>query len=460
MQAPGVLSRLGSVRARTTAAALAVTAIVLVAASVALLTTLRAALVHSSDEAARTRVVDLAALAASGELPRPIPVEAEDDFAQVVDASGTVVAGSAGRESGPPLVRRPAAAEPGVETVTGVPDGADLEDYRVWSVRATTDEGPVSVHVATSLEGVTETITTLRTVLLLGSPLVLLLLGVGTWVLTGRALRPVERLRSEVDDIGEHALDRRVDVPPTDDEVARLASTMNSMLARLDASSRRQRQLVADASHELRSPVASLRAQLEVALAQEQADWPRVARDLLSDTQRLESLVQDLLYLAREDETASPAPAEPVDLDDVVLEEARRLRPSSRMPVDTSGVSAAPVTGSRDGLARVVRNLLANAVEHARSEVRVTARSDAAETVLVVEDDGPGVPEADRQRIFERFVRLDGARSRSAGAGTGLGLAIVRSVVDRHGGTVEVTTAGSNGSAEGTRFTVRLPHRG
>jgi signal transduction histidine kinase len=206
--------------------------------------------------------------------------------------------------------------------------------------------------------------------------------------------------------------------------------------------------------------VASLRAQLEVALRQPQVDWPQLARELLTDTQRLEGLVQDLLYLAHEDEAASPAPPEQVDLDDVVLEEARRLRPLSRLLIDTSGVSAAPVTGSRDGLARVVRNLLANAVEHARTEVRVHARSDDGETVLVVEDDGPGVPEADRERVFERFVRLDRARSRGAGGGTGLGLAIVRSVVDRHGGSVDVTTVPSNGTTGGTRFTVRLPQSG
>ena len=454
-----VLRRLGSVRARITLAAVVGTAVVLVAASAALLATLRSALVDNRDDAAQTRVVDLAALARAGDLPSPIPVAAEDDFAQVVNASGAVVAGSAGRGSSDVLVSSSAGPEPTVRTET-VMDGTEPESYRVWSVRVPTSEGPQAVYVATSLESVSETIATLRNVLLVGAPLLLLLLGMGTWVLTGRALRPVERLRAEVDDISDGALHHRVAVPPTDDEIARLARTMNAMLGRLEASSRRQRQLVADASHELRSPVSSLRAQLEVALSQPPDDWAELARDLLADTQRLEALVHDLLYLAREDDTADAAPVGQVDLDDVVLDEARRLRPVSSARIDAGGVSAAPVVGSRDDLARVVRNLIANAVEHARTEVRVSTRTDPEGAVLVVEDDGPGVPEPERERIFERFVRLDDARSRPngshpAGAGTGLGLAIARSVVARHGGTIEVGTA--QDARTGARFTVRLP---
>jgi signal transduction histidine kinase len=211
---------------------------------------------------------------------------------------------------------------------------------------------------------------------------------------------------------------------------------MNAMLDRLQAASDRERRFVADASHELQSPLASFRTQLEVALTHPAgADWPATASDLLHDSRQMERLVRDLLFLARNGETPTPVPPTPVDLDDIVLDEAARLRAAARVRVDSSRVSAAPVYGSRDDLTRLARNLLENAERHAATTVRVELGIAAGQARLVVANDGPAIPAEDRHRIFERFARLDDARNRASG-GTGLGLAIVKDIAERHGGTV------------------------
>ncbi|MGH8991537.1 MAG: sensor histidine kinase, partial [Acidimicrobiia bacterium] len=236
---------------------------------------------------------------------------------------------------------------------------------------------------------------------------------------------------------------------------ARLAATMNAMLDRLESATERQRRFVGDASHELRSPLAALRADLEVALAGgdgHAGEWAHTARRLLGDVQRQEALVQDLLFLARADEDpTSRRPYTLVDLDDVVLAEVERTRLGAAVSVDTSAVSGAPVRGQVEDLARVVRNLLENAVRYARSRVAVSLGVEDGVAVLTVDDDGPGIPPAERERVFERFARLDSARSRQLG-GTGLGLAIARQVVVDHQGSITVEDWPG-----GARMVVRLP---
>ena len=438
-------------RARTTLLAAVVVAVALVAGAVILLLSLQNSLVSSGDAAAVAKARDLAAVVDSGGLPSTVTAPGEDDVVQVVDSEGRVVAASDNARGWPPIASfRPDDGAPVVETAYDVADGSDLEDYRVWGVRAGTDEQPVVVYVGTSLEAVSEATARLRTTLALGLPVMVALLAFSTWLMVGRTLRPVEGIRSEVSEIEALALDRRVPVPPTDDEISRLAETMNAMLDRLEAASRRQREFVADASHELRSPLAAFRAQLEVALTHpDDADWAATAVALLADSDRMERIVGDLLYLARTD--ALPPEPSPtlVDLDDIVLDEVNRLRSHARVPIDTSRVSAAPVRGSREELCRLIRNLLDNAVRHARSSVRVELATAGDEVVLAVEDDGPGVPSDQRQRIFERFVRLDAARSPDGG--TGLGLAIVHAITVRHSGEVSLEP-----SADGARLVVRL----
>ena len=283
-------------------------------------------------------------------------------------------------------------------------------------------------------------------------PALILFVGIVAWSVTGRALRPVEVIRSEVTAITHSSLDRRVSEPSANDEVGRLARTMNEMLDRLQDSSERQRQFVSDASHELRSPVAAIRATGEVALAHpDTADWPLVVRRMLSDDERMEQIVRDLLDLAREE--AADLPTTTIDLDDVVLEEAVRARRHGR-EVQSDRVSAGRVRGSREQLTRVVRNLLDNAGRHATHAVRISLNTTDVVT-LIVEDDGPGIPPEHRAEVFERFTRLDEGRARDAG-GLGLGLAMVRSITEQHGGTVEITDA-TDPAYPGARVVVILP---
>ena len=387
---------------------------------------------------------------------------------QVVAADGTVLAAGGVATRAAPVAPAPVGPPAGEPTVTTVDlqDAGERESYRVWSLTTAGPDGPVVVHVGTSLERVGEATAVLRGSLAVGVPAALALLVPGLWLVIGRALRPVEAMRAEVAEISGGRLDRRVPVPATGDEVGRLGETMNAMLDRLEAAARRQREFVADASHELQSPLAGFRAHLEVSLAHpDGTDWPVVARDLLADSDAMERVVADLLYLARADAAPAAPPTALVDLDDVVLDEADRAR-GAGVRVDTGQVSAAPVRGSVEELRRLVRNGIDNAVQHAAGVVRLRLGVETGEVVLAVEDDGPGVPAPDRERVFERFVRLDGARSRGRG-GTGLGLAIVRAVASRHGGTAVLESAPGpatdlakgprTAATTGARLVVRLP---
>ena len=316
-------------------------------------------------------------------------------------------------------------------------------------------DGQYTVVAASPLEDVRRSVQTLASSLWVGIPLLVVLVGIVTWWLVGRALRPVERMRQEVEEISHTTLYRRIDEPATDDEVARLAHTMNDMLDRLDAAQQRQRQFVSDASHELRSPLATIRTTVEVAsLHPQRADWPGVATTVLSESERLDELVADLLALAKLDETGNggaPRRLQAVDLDDLVLTDVARLRTLGHI-VRADGVSAARVDGDPGQLARLVRNLLDNAARHAASIVIVTLSEDGGQAVLRVDDDGPGIPAEDRERIFERFTRVDEGRARRQG-GAGLGLSLVKVISVAHGGTVTASDA----PAGGARFEVRLP---
>jgi len=441
---------------RTTAAVTLLVAVGLGLASWLLLGELERSLTTNQDEASRGRAEDLRALVRSDRLPSTVAALGDDTFAQVLDGSGRVVAATPGVRGRPALATfRVPPGDAQVRTVQ-VPDGPEQEFYRVWGVvarGARGAEGPAAVYVGASLETVSEATSTLRGLLVGGVPVVSALLGVLTWVALGRMLAPVESITRQVAGITDAELDRRVPVPRTGDEIADLAGTMNDMLRRLEAARDRQQAFVADASHELQSPLTRLRTQLEVSRAASAPDWDDVTTDLLADCGEMEALVRDLLFLARDDGGAGRVPAEQVelvDLDDVVLEEAARVRSATRVEVSTAAVSAAPVRGSRDQLRRLARNLLENAVAAAASRVDVSLQAEGPGAVLVVEDDGPGIPADQRDRVFERFVRLDGARDRTTG-GSGLGLAIVSSIARQHGGVaaVEDTPAGA-------RLVVRL----
>ncbi len=278
--------------------------------------------------------------------------------------------------------------------------------------------------------------------------------GALAWVLAGRALRPVEAIRTEVEAITGSTLDRRVPVPPSDDEVARLAATMNAMLDRLQDASSRQQRFVADASHELRSPVTAIRTELEVALRTAGPDdWPAVAERLLADEARLEAVIADLLLLASLD-AGAPLP-DPVRVDRAAeaREEARRRLPADgQLTIEVDAPVAAVVRGNRMQLRRALGNLLDNAGRHARTTVRVSVHERDGRVRLLVDDDGAGIDEADRERVFERFTRLEDHRTRASG-GAGLGLSLVRHIAALHRGRASVDTAPLGGA----RLVLDLP---
>jgi signal transduction histidine kinase len=310
----------------------------------------------------------------------------------------------------------------------------------------------ITVLTGHALDAVEESIAALTVMLVLGIPLLTAGIGWLVWVMVGRALRPIEAIRSEVDGIGHGELERRVPVAPSDDEVARLAATMNSMLERLEQGQARERRFVSDASHELRSPVATIRQQAELALAHpEGASLNELAENVLAEDLRIQRIVEDLLMLARMDEGAGTITRSAIDLDDTVLNEVKRLE-NAGVAIDASRVSGGRVAGDPRQLERLVGNLLDNAVRHARGKVSVGLVESDGVVLLTVDDDGPGIPAAERVRVFDRFVRLEGARDRGSG-GAGLGLAIVAEVASAHGGRAAV----EGSQLGGARVEVRLP---
>ena len=264
-------------------------------------------------------------------------------------------------------------------------------------------------------------------------------------------------MRAEVDEITGSTMHRRVPEPATSDEIGRLARTMNAMLARLDATATQQRRFVSDASHELRSPVAAIRTSLEVARrTSDRADWPAVADTALAEEARLEALLDDLLLLAAHDENGSdPIRPKPVNLTALATTEARRPR---RVPVEVihwpDDGEPLEIAAVEDQLAHAVSNLVDNAARYATSAVQITLSCFDDKVRIVVDDDGPGIAPSDRERVFERFTRLDDSRARTQG-GSGLGLAVVRAIVARHRGQIRI----EDSPLGGARFVVELPAR-
>ncbi|MDW3216242.1 MAG: ATP-binding protein [Ilumatobacteraceae bacterium] len=319
-------------------------------------------------------------------------------------------------------------------------------DHFVFGTR---DVDGVDVIVAASTDGIDRTVERLRSAIWIAVPFAMLLTGLVTWLLAGRALRPVRAITDQTGRIRTGTLHERVPVPASNDEISALATEMNDMLDRLHHDDRRRRQFVADASHELRSPIASIHTQAEVVLAHtDDGDARDLAAGVLAESERLGTIVDDLLALARHDETLAP-PGAIVDLDDIVITAAARPR---RVPIETRQVSGGQVRGRPDELARAVSHLLDNAARHATSTVKVSLATIHDRVELTVDDDGPGVAPRDRERIFERFVRLDEARIRDEG-GAGLGLAVVATVVTAAGGSISVETSDLGGA----RFVAAFP---
>ncbi len=443
----GAVTRRLGLRTLATLVSVVVFGLTLTACSFLLVATLDHNLTEASDNLARARVDDLLALAEAGELPRDLRTIGDDGVAQVVAENGRVLAGSL-NITGEPAVATFAASEddPQVREVEA-PDDDETETYRLWGASRETTAGRTTAYVGDSLESVDEATRTLRRLLWIWVPVVVALLGLVTWVVVGRVLARLDRIRAEVDQITDDRLDARVDGGEAQDEVGRLAATMNAMLERLEQSARRQREFVADVSHDLLSPLAAQRASLEVAFADPASVDTEALRGALAATDEMERLVRDLLTLASGADGLR-VEGTPLDLDTIVLEEAARAR-AAGVDVVTREVSAAPVVGDAESLRRVVRNLLDNAARHGAGQVVLRAGVVGDEVVVEVVDDGVGVDPAERERVFDRFYRADRARSR--GGGTGLGLPIARAIARAHGGDVTL--------AEGTptRFRLTLP---
>ena len=438
---------LGPVRVRTTLAATLVLAVTLAIGSIVALGSFRSSLIGNLRAAAMLRALDIASLARSGHLPAVLGLPGQEaGFAQVVAPQGRVVAASAN------LAGEPAIGPfllPGSTAEARVVDGQSVgQDGRYGLVALPVSMGTktLTVYAAYSLTTADIAVWDLEVVLIVGLPLVLAVVAGTTWAIVGWALRPVDAIREKVGEITTRDLHQRVPEPNSGDEVSRLAHTMNSMLNRLETGVERQRSFVADASHELRSPLSSLRAQLEIGLARGAATkWPDAASNALAEEARLERLVKDLLLLARLDGAPRPrGPMPLVDLATVVRSELAERSFGARVSFRDGTKGPVPVALEGDLSRRVVANLLDNAQRYARSEVSVCVEAGDNEAQLVVADDGPGIAPEDRERVFERFTRLDSSRNADEG-GAGLGLAIVRDIVVARGGTVAFvdTTVGA-----------------
>ena len=444
-----------SLRARLTLATSAGLALALALAAVLLVSALHASLIRALDLSARQGAVEVAALLDQGRLPSPVPVAPGTLTIQVLDATGRITNISPGADRLvpmlPPAQARAAARTGQARMLAGPPLGLPSL-LRVVAVGAARHH---VVIAAISYTQASDSLATLAKVLAIGTPLLFGLLALATWLLTGYTLRPIAALRRGAAEVTETGVPRDLPVPPARDEVRSLAVTLNDMLSRLAEAQQRQRDLVSDTAHELRSPIASIRAQLEVALDHpDGVDWAETAADVHADTLRLARLTEDLLLLARLD--GQPLRRKPTDLAAVCESVAARYA-TARVPVQAEAEGSYVVAGDQDALARLLVNLLDNAVRHAASRVCVSVRADGGWAVLAVTDDGPGIAPEDAERAFGRFARLDDARSRpgekgAAEEGAGLGLAIVKSTAEAHGGSVSLGDAGP-----GLRAVVRLP---
>jgi signal transduction histidine kinase len=409
-----------------------------------LVTALGFALQRNVDADAMSTANGVAALVQVHSLPEPVPVSGEQ-IVQVVDEENRIVSASINADRLNSLLRPAelASARAGrPRYVNGARTGYDGQ-LRVVAVPV----GKDTVIVARPVWTVNESIGVVRIALSITYPLLIVALVLVARRVVGAALRPVEALRVGAENITGAGRDDRLPVPESQDEIQRLAVTLNGMLDRLATARARQRAFVADAAHELRSPLTNMRTELEV--AQRLGDQPD-AENLLADVERLSRLVDDLLLLARADDAPGLARTEPVDVASLVRSVAERYD-AARVPVVVVDGPDGWTEGDPQALEHVVANLVDNAVRHAASRVTVSVSRAPGHVVVAVSDDGPGIAATERERVFERFTRLDDARARDAG-GAGLGLAIVRELVRRHGGTATLSDA-----APGLRAEVILP---
>jgi two-component system, OmpR family, sensor kinase len=447
------------IRVRLTLVFLVAMAAVMLATGVFLTLRLRAELENAVDAGLRSRAETLlAALDPADPSLGPVNPLAEEDeaFTQLLATNGTVVESSPileGRRLLPPTTVRDLSGPAFLERT--VPTAEEPVPARLLALPA---GGGLVVVVASSLEEQREAVAALVGLLAVGGPVALALATGVVWLLTGWAFRPVERMSTEAEAVSMSEPDRRLTVPTTRDEVADLAGSLNRMLDRLEEALDRERRFVDDASHELRTPVAALKAELELAMSRSRRkeELESAVRRAAADSEALARLTEDLLVLARADRGRLPVRPAAVDLDEVIDEVERALShraSEAGVTVERHVDAAPPARVDPLRLRQALSNLLDNAVRHTPpgGRVRLTASRVDGAVVLEVADTGPGFPAETLAHPFEPFARASTVRGREGGAG--LGMAIVRAVVEAHGGSVTL----DNPDDGGARVRIRFP---
>ncbi len=427
------------VRARSTISAVVVVLIALTIGSVGLVILLQISLANSVTQSVTQRAQDISAGIALDDLDSALAsarsVPGDSTIMQVLDKTGQVIISS-------PDISGEAAIIP----VSGVGftlntqhinlPFVDDQIYVVASIKKQSEGEELTIIIGQSLNSVSQVINTVTILILATSPLLLVAVGVVTWLSVGRSLKNVDRIRNRVEAISAVDLGDRVPVPTAKDEIQQLAVTMNHMLDRLEYSMKLQRQFVADASHELRSPLASMRASIDVSQQIQEGITPDSAQVLSQEVDRMTHLVDDLLLLAKTDEGLIGRKVSDVDVDDLLLQEVNRLRSMGHLEIQAN-LAPARMRGDSHLISRAIRNLVDNANRFARNKIRLSVVKSGSQVCVTVEDDGPGIPVSERTRVLDRFVRLDEHRARTDG-GSGLGLAIVNEIAHQYQGEIVI----------------------
>lgn len=441
---------MSSIRVRLAVTALAVFVVALLLAGLFVLEANRNSLESALDVSLETRADDIAALLEQGLRPDGLGINADEDtFAMVIDPAGNVVTTTDRFGDPQELIDLDIGPEGATVSLFSFAETGGLERMRVQAIVSRTGE---QVVVGQSLHQIDEQVADLRTTLLITGPLLALAAAAATALAVARALRPVEAMRLQADQISVADQQMRLPTPRRSDELGQLATTFNDMLERLEHAADSQRQLTADIAHELRSPITAIATLHEVDLAHpDQAAWDHTAAEVLDETRRLRILIDNLLLLAKIDAEAEIGAQDLVDLDEIVLTIVQRTRIQTSAAFDLSRLSAGLVEGDQVQLEQVVQNLIDNAIRHADEHIRVALSDDGTTVELTVTNDGETIPTEDRERIFDRFYRTQQARDRQSG-GTGLGLAITRSILTLHNATITARP-----DPPGTTFTARFP---
>lgn len=441
-----------SLRARITLAAVTIVGTVLAVAAVLLFTVQRSQLIQNIDNSLDREAAEVVA-AFNANTEAMMGERGDDRIVQIIDGKTIIDASSAELRS--VRVIDPASIDIDEDdvaftTLSAIP--IEDDQYRLLVRRMQVRGQEAFVVVGENTDDLNDNLRTLAISIAIMVPIASALLGAVAWFTVGRTLSPVSSIQTQVNAISGDRRGERVPVPTTSDEIADLATTMNAMLDRIDHAQERQKSFVEDASHELRSPLTRLRTSLEVDLATTDRDLNQTGHELIGDLDDLQTIVNDLLFLARtgQQPTADPCP---VDLDAVIDRVVDRLGQHSGISIDTKNVDPIEVTGNEVHLSRLLSNLVSNALRHADATVWITAKHEPDAVTVEVEDDGPGIALDDRARVFERFTRLDQSRTAKTG-GSGLGLAIAKQIVESHNGTIAATAARTGGAKFTVRFTI------